>query len=75
MKYRKVLLNEGVVVFVVDTTARISERYDIEMEEVGYDKNRIHLLRLVHLKIPPGQVVRVFKRTLQYEKSSVESRG
>ncbi len=61
VKYRKALLSEEVVGIIVDTAKGISERYDIEMERIGCDREHIHLLCTAHPKISPGQIVRVFK--------------
>ena len=61
VKYRKALLREEVVGIIVDTAKGISERYDIEMERIGCDRDHIHLLCTAHPKISPGQIVRVFK--------------
>jgi len=49
------------VAVVVETAKGISERYDIEVEKIGCDKDHIHLLCSAHPKIAPGQIVRVFK--------------
>ncbi len=61
VKYRKALLSAGVVEIIVDTAKAISERYAIEMETIGCDREHIHLLCTAHPKISPGQIVRVFK--------------
>ena len=61
VKYRKALLDKSVVEIVVEIAQGISERYDIEMEKIGCDKDHIHLLCSAHPKIAPGQIVRVFK--------------
>ena len=61
VKYRKALLSEEVVGIIVDTAKGISERYDIEMEAIGCDRDHIHLLCTAHPKISLGQIVRVFK--------------
>lgn len=61
VKYRKAFLSEEVVGIIVDTAKGISERYDIEMEAIGCDRDHIHLLCTAHPKISPGQIVRVFK--------------
>ena len=60
-EYRKALLSEEVVGIIVETVQGIEERYDIEMERLGCDKDHIHLLCSAHPKLSPGQVVRVFK--------------
>ncbi len=61
VKYRKALLSEEVVGIIVETAKGISERYDIEMETIGCDREHIHLLCTAHPKISRGQIVRVFK--------------
>ena len=61
VKYRKSLLDPDVERIIVETAKGIEERYDIEMEAIGCDKNHIHLLCEAHPKLSPGQVVRVFK--------------
>ena len=42
VKYRKALLDKSVVEIVVEIAQGISERYDIEMEKIGCDKDHIH---------------------------------
>jgi len=61
VKYRKTLLDEEVVQIIVETARGISERYDMEFEQIGCDGNHIHLLCTAHPKIAPGQIVRLFK--------------
>lgn len=61
VKYRKALLDKEVVQIIAETARGIGERYDIEMERIGCDKDHIHLLRSAHPKIASGQIVRVFK--------------
>jgi putative transposase len=61
VKYRKALLSEAIVGIIVETAQGIEQRYDIEMERIGCDKDHIHLLCTAHPKLSPGQVVRVFK--------------
>lgn len=44
------------------TAARgIAERYEIEFEQVGCDRDHIHLLCSAHPKVAPGEIVRIFK--------------
>ena len=45
----------------METAVEISERYDIEFEQIGCDRDHIHLLCSAHPKVAPGQIVRVFK--------------
>ena len=61
VKYRKALLDKEVERIIVETAQGISERYEIEFERVGCDKNHIHLLCSAHPKMAPGQIVRMFK--------------
>lgn len=62
VKYRKALLDEEVTAIIQDTAAEIAERFPIEMEAIGTDKNHIHLLCSAHPKMAPGRIVQVFKR-------------
>ena len=55
------MLDDEVVTIIVETAKGIAERYDIEPEKMGCDKDHIHLLCSAHPKIAPGQIVRVFK--------------
>jgi putative transposase len=61
VKYRRALLDEDVVKIIAETSVEISERYDIEFERIGCDRDHIHLLCSAHPKVAPGQIVRVFK--------------
>ena len=61
VKYRKALLDEEVTAIIQDTAAEITERFPIEMEAIGTDKNHIHLLCSAHPKMAPGRIVQVFK--------------
>ena len=61
VKYRRGLLDEEVVQIITETAVGISERYDIEFERIGCDRDHIHLLCSAHPKVAPGQMVRVFK--------------
>ena len=76
VKYRRALLYEDVEKIIVETAAGIEERYEIEMEAVGCDKNHIHLLCGAHPKIAPGEIVRIFKsitsREIKKRKPKIE---
>ena len=61
VKYRKVLLDEGVTKIIEETAVSIAERYAVEMEAIGTDKDHIHLLCGAHPKVAPGRIVRMFK--------------
>ena len=43
VKYRKVLLNSEVEACIKETLKGISERYEIIIDEVGFDQNHIHI--------------------------------
>ena len=62
VKYRKALLDEEVAAIIEDTAAEIAERFPIEMEAIGTDKNHIHLLCSAHPKMALGRIVQIFKR-------------
>jgi putative transposase len=61
VKYRKALLDEEVTAIIQETAAEIAERFPIEMEAMGTDKNHIHLLCSAHRKMAPGRIVQIFK--------------
>ena len=61
VKYRKALLQEDVVGIIVEVMHGLEERYDMEFERLGCDRDHIHLLCSAHPKIAPGQIVWVFK--------------
>ena len=76
VKYRKALLDEEVINIIKETAAGIEERYEIEVETMGMDKDHIHLLCGGHPKLAPGQIVRIFKsitaRAIFQKKPSVK---
>ena len=61
VKYRRALLDEEVVGIILETAREIAERYEIEFEQVGCDRDHIHLLCSAHPKVAPGEIVRIFK--------------
>ena len=61
VKYRKALLDFEVQEIIKQTALGISERYAIEMEAIGCDKDHIHLLCGAHPKLAPGRIVQIFK--------------
>ena len=61
VKYRRGLLDDAVVKIIMMTAKAIEDRYDIEFEQIGCDKDHVHILCTAHPKIAPGQIVRVFK--------------
>ena len=61
VKYRKALLEEEVVEIIKETTIGIQERYAIEFEALGMDRDPIHILCSAHPKVALGGIVRIFK--------------
>ena len=61
VKCRKVLLDEGIVEIVQETARAIQERYEIEIEKLGMDRDHIHILCGAHPKYSPGRLVQIFK--------------
>ena len=61
VKYRKALLDDEVAKIIQQTAEGISERYAIEMEAIGCDKDHIHLLCGAHPKVAPSKIVQIFK--------------
>ena len=61
VKYRKALLSEAITQAIKEIALGIQERYAIEIERIGCDRDHIHLLCSAHPKYAPGQLVRVFK--------------
>lgn len=61
VKYRKALLDEEVTGIIQETAAEIADRFPIEMEAIGTDKNHIHVLCSAHPKMAPGRIVQIFK--------------
>ena len=61
VKYRKALLDSEVIGIIQETADEIAERYPIEMEAIGCNKDHIHLLCGTHPKVVPGRVVQIFK--------------
>ena len=61
VKDRKALLDEAVPAIIEETAAEMAERFPIEMEAIGTDKNHLHVLSSAHPKMAPGRVVPMFK--------------
>ncbi|MDC8449202.1 MAG: transposase [Nitrospira sp.] len=62
MTYRKALLDEEVTGIIQETATELAERFPIEMEAMGTDKNHIHGLCGAHPKMAPGRIVQICKR-------------
>ena len=61
VKYRKALLYKEVEGELKQIVKGIGERYEIEFESIGCDKDHIHILCSFHPKYSIGEVVRKFK--------------
>ena len=61
VKYRKSLLHPEITAEIKTLAMEIGERYEIEFEQIGCDKNHIHILCSFHPKYSIGEVVRKFK--------------
>jgi putative transposase len=67
VKYRKALLDTEVTNIIQETAIGIAERYSIEMEAIGCDKDHIHVLCGAHPKVAPGRIVQIFKSITAHE--------
>jgi len=61
VKYRKALLDEAVSRAIVGIAADISVRYDIDFEQIGADRDHLHILCSFAPKYAGSDVVRIFK--------------
>ncbi len=61
VKYRKSLLDERVQEVMKESLKGIKERYAIEIEQLGFDKNHVHILCRFLPKYSGGQVIRLLK--------------
>jgi len=61
VKYRKLLLDDKVVRCIKETMQGISERYNIVIDEVGFDKNHIHIFCGAKPTIAPMRIIAIIK--------------
>jgi len=61
VKYRKALLSKEVEGAIVGAFQGLKERYAIEINTVGFDRNHLHILCRFLPKYSGGQVIRVIK--------------
>lgn len=61
VKYRKVLLNREVEECIRETLKGISERYEIVIDEVGFDGDHIHIFCGGPPRVSPLRVVSIVK--------------
>ena len=70
VKYRKALLNEAVEACIRETLKGISERYEIEIDEVGFDQNHIHIFCGSSPSMSPSRIISVWPKTNKINNSS-----
>jgi putative transposase len=63
VKYRKSLLNEKVTQVIIETMKGFKERYDLEIQTLGFDQNHLHILCRFLPKYSGGQVIKLIKST------------
>ena len=61
VKYRKALLNIEVEECIKETLRGISERYEIIIDEIGFDKNHIHIFCGASPKLSPLRIIEIIK--------------
>ena len=61
VKYRKALINPKVEECIMETLKGISERYEILIDEVGFDQDHIHIFCGAPPKLSPLKVVSIIK--------------
>lgn len=61
IKYRKSLFNKEIEEIILESMKGFKERYAIEVSQVGFDKNHVHLLVRFLPKYSGGQVIRLIK--------------
>jgi putative transposase len=61
VKYRKALIRPDIERELLRIADEIHERYEIVFEQIGADRDDIHLLCSAHPKISIGEIVRIYK--------------
>ena len=61
IKYRKSLFTKKIENTILETMKEFKERYAIEINHVGFDKNYVHILLRFLPKYSVGQVIRLVK--------------
>ena len=61
VKYRKSLLGKKVQKVMLESMGGFRERYEIEIQQVGFDQNHVHILCRFLPKYSGGQVIRLIK--------------
>ncbi len=61
IKYRKLLLNAEVEECITETMKGISERYEIIIDEIGFDQNHIHIFCGAKPEMSPSRIMNIIK--------------
>ena len=61
VKYRKALLSVEVTKALKEISKGFEERFELDIDQIGCDENRIHILASFHPKYSIGQFVRLYK--------------
>ncbi len=61
VKYRKVLLNPEVEGCIREAMKGINERYNIKIDEIGFDGDHIYIFCGAKAQYSPSQVIRIIK--------------
>ena len=61
VKYRKALLNSELEQCIKETMKGISERYEIMIDEIGFDQNHIHIFCGSHPSMTPMTILNIIK--------------
>ena len=61
IKYRKALFDEQVQKIIVDSWQGIKDRYAVEISNIGFDQNHVHILTQFLPKYSGGQVIKLLK--------------
>jgi len=61
VKYRKALINSSIEDCIKETLKGISERYEIIIDEVGFDRNHIHIFCGAAPRLSPLRVISIIK--------------
>jgi putative transposase len=61
VKYRRAVLEPQVVRELVRISGEIGERYEIEIECLGADRDHVHLLCAAHPSLAPSRIAQIYK--------------
>ena len=61
IKYRRAVLEQQVIDTILEVLKGIKERFSIDIHQIGFDENHIHILCQFLPKYSGGQVIRLIK--------------